>query len=73
MFYLEYEEFSGSILEFRAAVEYNPWEHVGIGVGIDSLGIRVEADGSTDWPGIDLNGKLNFDYTGLQVYLRVFY
>ena len=73
VFYLEYENFSGSILEVRAAIEYNPWEHVGIGLGFDSLGVRVEADGDTDWPGIDLNGEVNFNYTGLQFYLRVFY
>ena len=71
-FYLEYENFSGSILEVRAAVEYNPWQHVGIGLGFDALGINVEAEGE-DYPGIDLNGKVNFNYAGLQLYLRFFY
>jgi hypothetical protein len=71
-FYLEYDNFTGSILEFRAAVEYNPWQHVGIGLGFDTLRINVEAEGE-DWPGIDLNGKVNFNYAGLQLYLRVFY
>jgi hypothetical protein len=32
VFYLKYEDFSGSILELRTALEYNPWKHVGIGV-----------------------------------------
>jgi len=71
-FYLEYDNFSGSVLEFRAAVEYNPWDHVGIGLGFDTLAINVEAEGE-DWPGIDLNGKVNFNYAGLQLYLRFFY
>lgn len=26
-----------------------------------------------DYPGIDLNGKVNFNYAGLQLYLRFFY
>ena len=73
VFYLEFENFTGSILKFQTAVEYNPWKHVGIGLGFDSLNVSVEADGSTDWPGIDLNGKVDFKYTGLQLYLRVFY
>ena len=73
VFYLEYDDFTGSIIEFRAAIEYNPWEHVGIGLGVDSLGVRIEADGSTDWPGVDLNGKLEFNYAGVQLYLRLFY
>lgn len=72
VFYLAYEDFSGSILEFRTALEYNPWKHVGIGVGFDTFGFRLEADGE-DWPGVDLKGNVEFNYAGLQLYLRVFY
>ena len=60
-------------MDFGGALEYNPWEHVGIGLGFDSLGIRLEADGDEVWPGIDINGKLEFNYIGLQLYLRFFY
>ena len=72
VFYVEYENFTGSILSFAAAVEYKPWEHVGIGVGFDTLRINIEADGE-DWPEIDLRGKVQFNYTGLQLYLRLFF
>ena len=72
VFYLEYDNFTGSVIEFRAAVEYNPWKHVGIGLGFDTLGIQLEADGE-DWPGIDFEGNVDFKYTGLQLYLRWFY
>ena len=71
-FYLEYDSFKGSILDFRAAVEYNPWKHVGIGLGFDTMAIKLESDGE-DFPGIDLTGKVGFNYTGLQLYLRWFY
>ena len=73
VFYIEYEEFKGALLEFKAAIEYNPWKHVGLGLGFDTLSVNIEADGSTDWPGVDLNGTVDFTYTGLQLYLRVFY
>lgn len=33
VFYLEYDNFTGSILEFRTALEYNPLKHVGIDIG----------------------------------------
>ena len=72
VFYLEYDNFSGSILEFRTALEYNPWKHVGIGLGFDTFNLRLEADGE-DWPGIDLKGNVEFNYAGLQLYLRFFY
>ena len=28
IFYLEYDSFTGSVFEFNAAVEYNPWKHL---------------------------------------------
>ena len=71
-FYLEYDNFAGSILEVNAALEYKPWDHVGIGLGFDTLRINVEAEGE-DYPGIDLNGNVNFGYAGVQLYLRFFY
>ena len=37
VFYLACENFAGSILGFRAAVEYNPLQNLGIGLGLDSL------------------------------------
>ena len=72
IFYLEYDNFQGSILEFRAAVEYNPWKHLGIGLGFDALGVKLEAE-DEDYPGIDFRGNVQFNYTGLQLYLRYFY
>lgn len=43
-----------------------------MGVGFDTLRINIEAEGE-DWPEIDLRGKLQFTYTGLQLYLRLFF
>jgi hypothetical protein len=73
VFYIEFDNFTGSLLKVRAAVEYNPWKHVGLGLGFDTLNALIEADGDTDWPGVDLNGKVDFSYTGLQLYVRLFY
>ncbi|BBO74812.1 hypothetical protein DSCW_22290 [Desulfosarcina widdelii] len=72
VFYVEIDNFKGSIMEFRTALEYNPWTHVGIGLGFDTLGIRLEAE-DEDWPGIDLKGNVEFNYAGLQLYLRLFF
>jgi hypothetical protein len=49
-------------------VEYNPWQHVGIGLGFDTFSAQLEAEGE-DWPGIDFKGNVDFNYAGLQLYL----
>lgn len=71
--YLEIEQFEGSIVELKAAVEYEAFEHVGFGVGFDSFTFSLAGDGSEDYPGIDLRGDLDFTYTGLQIYSRIFF
>ena len=72
MFYLQYENFSGTLLNFTTAIEYNPWKHVGFGLGLDALRMDLEADGK-DYPGIDLRGNIEFDYTGVMLYGRFFF
>ena len=69
---MEYEQFSGAVMDFQTAVEYNPWKHVGLGLGFDALNVRVKADGD-DYPAVDLNGKVDYNFTGLQLYLHVFF
>jgi hypothetical protein len=32
----------------------------------------LQAD-EEDWPGVDLNGKVSFNYAGVQLYLRYFF
>ena len=43
LFYVEYENFTGSVIEVNAAVEYTPWNHVGIGMGVDTLTVPMIA------------------------------
>ena len=71
-FYLEIGEFSGSILEASVAIEYLPWKHFGFGLGFDSLNVQVESDGE-DYPGIDFKGEVDFQYTGLLLYAKLYF
>ena len=73
LFYIEYEDYTGSLTSTRAAVEYNPWKHVGLGLGLDSLRMSVQADDSSSIPGLDLRGNVDFGYIGLYLYGRVFF
>jgi len=72
IFYLEIEQFRGSLYNAQAGVEYKPWQHVGIGLGVESFRVSLEAEGE-DYPGIDLNGKIEFAYVGLQLYTKIFF
>jgi hypothetical protein len=72
IFYLEIEQFKGSLYNASVAVEYKPWKHVGIGLGVDTLRVEVEAEGQ-DYPGIDFKGAIEFTYMGLQLYTKIFF
>ncbi len=64
-FALSFDDFDGSILNYRAAVIWQPKKYIGVGVGFDSFNIDVDVEkdrmtGSTDWT-----------YSGPQVFLNV--
>lgn len=72
VFYLKYDNFEGSLYDGKLAVEYNPWKHVGIGLGFESFQFNLQAEGE-DYPGIDIRGAIEYNYVGLQLYGRVFF
>ena len=72
LFYLEIDEFTGTILDANIAVEYRPWKNLGFGLGFDALNVTVDADGE-DYPGIDFKGEVQFDYTGLLLYAKFYF
>jgi hypothetical protein len=61
--YLKIDNFSGSILDLRLALEYRAFKHFGFGMGINSNKLSVAAKGE-DYPGIDFFGTVKMDYTG---------
>jgi len=71
-FYLKYQSFQGRLLEFQGAVEYLPWKNFGLGLGFDTFAMDLQAE-NEDWPGVDLQGRVGLQYTGLQLYLRYFF
>jgi hypothetical protein len=72
IFYLEIKEFKGTIYQSSVGLEYLPWKHVGFGLAFDTFNLRIEADGE-DYPQIDFNGQLNFNITGLMLYMKMFF
>jgi hypothetical protein len=72
VFYLEYQNFKGSVLATHGEVEYLPWDHFGLGLGLDSFRMKAEADGE-DYPYMDFSGNVEFNYIGLELYARIFF
>ncbi|MGD8428755.1 MAG: hypothetical protein PVH63_14110, partial [Balneolaceae bacterium] len=72
IFYLEIREFTGAIYDSHVAIEYLPWKHFGFGLGFNKFNLDIEADGE-DYPQIDFKGELNFKYTGLLLYAKLFF
>ncbi|MBW2614088.1 MAG: hypothetical protein JRE12_17275 [Deltaproteobacteria bacterium] len=73
IFYIKYQDFTGSLINLRSAVEYNPWKHVGFGLGVDALRLGLQGDGEGDYLNIDLRGNVDFKYTGIMLYGRIFF
>lgn len=72
IFYLEYEQFKGSIYDTNVALEYKAFERVGFGVSTELFNLSVEAEGK-DYPGIDLVGKIEYRLMGAMLYARVYF
>jgi hypothetical protein len=72
VFYLEYDNFTGGLADSYVGVEWNPFQHFGFGLGINSIAYRIEGDGH-DPNGMDFNGKLSFNLSGLMLYGKYFF
>jgi hypothetical protein len=65
-FQVAIDNIDGSILNYRAAVIWQPKQWLGFGVGYDSFGIDVDATGKGD----RLKGKLEWTYQGPQAFFN---
>jgi len=71
VFYLEYDGFKGGLIDTYFGAEWTPFQHVGFGMGINSVNYDVEGNGTTG--GIEYDGSVKFGLTGLLVYARYFF
>ena len=65
-FQVAIDNVDGSILNYRAAVIWQPKQWIGFGVGYDSFGIDVDAEGR----GERLRGTLEWTYSGPQAFFN---
>jgi hypothetical protein len=72
LFYLEYDSYSGGLTDSYFGVEWNPFKHVGFGLGYNNIVYRVEGEGSEP-NGMNFNGKIDLNISGLLLYARYFF
>lgn len=72
-FYLEYDNYEGSIIDIRMAIEYNLFKNIGFGLGFEHLQVDVEAKGDSDFPGVNFNGNILFNYSGVLLYTKIYF
>jgi hypothetical protein len=72
LFYLEYDDYEGGIVDAKLALEYNPFKHVGFGLRAQGLTLKVESEKGTTVPGVDFEGTVQFTSFGLLLYLNLF-
>ena len=71
-FFLEYDQFKGSVTSADLALEYKAFKYIGFGISLDSFKLHIEAEGE-DYPNIDFNGAFDFGYFGLMAYCKVYF
>jgi hypothetical protein len=65
-FQIKFDGIDGSILNYRAAVIWQPKQWLGLGFGYDSFGIDVDVDSENN----ELSGSLDWTYSGPQMFFN---
>jgi len=71
--YLKIDNFKGTIMDIQINLEYNIWNHIGLGAGFNYNRITYEESGGDDYPLLELEGYMEISYTGLLFYGRYFF
>ncbi len=64
-FALSFDDYDGSILNYRAAVTWQPKRYIGIGIGFDSFNIDMDIEKDR------FTGSMDWTYSGPQVFFNV--
>lgn len=63
-FFLEFEDFSGSLFDLYGAIDYQLFENVAVGVGANLVELDVDTDGER------FIGAFDWKYSGANIYLK---
>jgi len=64
LFYVEYQNFKGRLVDAMIGLEYNIWKHFGLGLAFNIFSLHVEDKGSAT----NLKGSIDLAFSGLMLY-----
>ena len=67
-FQLTYDPYQGHLYSVGLDAVWNPWRHVGLGIGWRSLQIAVSAENEGDW-----EGEIDTNFQGPIAFLSVYF
>ena len=70
LFYIEFDDYKGALTSWSGGLEYRPWDHFALGLGLESFALGVEQNGKTDIPGVNEAGSIDLGYLGLGLSLK---
>lgn len=73
VFYLQISDYRGGIMSGGSAIEWQPFKHVGLGLGFEYFRLGIEAENDSNYPGIDFSGSIKFHYFGAQLFVKMFF
>lgn len=65
--YLRYANFQGLMLDLTISLEYQAFEHVGFGIGYNTMQIKMKME-EESMPAVDFDGRFEFEFAGLLLY-----
>lgn len=72
-FYLALDAFEGQMSDVNIGLEYKVLKSLGLGLSLNKFDLYIKGDGSTDYPEINLNGKIEFGYTGAMLFAKYYF
>jgi len=69
LFYLEYKDFKGRLLDARIGLEYNLWKHFGLGLAFNIFSLNVEDKGDAS----NLKGSIDLGFSDLMLYGKMMF
>ena len=67
-FYVNIDDYEGTLVDFMAAVEWNAFKYVGIGVGYNYVAMNLEYSGSDDFL-----SEFDFRYGGVLAFAKLYF